>query len=373
MSKRQKTTVLIFALGLSDIAGGKLGGNFYHVLRLVGKLVELEDYSVTVLADERVASYFEALQPTPKVVLGLFGVRGGVIGNELSACYWAHRLMPAIFHRPAGQLPILPLCGRLICGIADINFRDLHWTGFRRLYKEAGYQFSFLRDSVTVAVSEATAARVRAEFGLRGGKLVCIHHGAEGCGGLTPSNEAQVERGYWLVFGHRPNKNLELALAAFERTSDSLPGLRLVVIGENAYSRRLVEQSSSRHSIQILSYVSDASLEWLYRNSVALLFPSSYEGFGLPILEAMRFGCPVLASDIAPHREVIGDAVPLLPLDCIADWAAAMAVLAADDSARQQAIRAGFHRARLFTWAEASRKTATIYRRILATNQGMVT
>jgi glycosyltransferase involved in cell wall biosynthesis len=133
------------------------------------------------------------------------------------------------------------------------------------------------------------------------------------------------------VAQHRRNKNVALALRVFEqllRTNRLAPQTRLVVVGipgpETPRIQRLVANAGLRQNVVFLNGISDALLQWCYRKCLLLLAPSSIEGFGLPVAEALQAGCPIVCSDIAAFRELGGshcDYVPLGPceLDAFAD------------------------------------------------------
>ena len=112
----------------------------------------------------------------------------------------------------------------------------------------------------------------------------------------------------------------------------------------------------------------DAGLSDLYRGALALLYPSLYEGFGLPPLEAMACGVPVLVSNVCSIPEVVGDAaIQVNPLD-VEEMAEAMRRLVRDSDLRRQLQEKGLRRANDFSWSETARKTSEILR--LATDSG---
>ncbi|MEQ8814803.1 MAG: glycosyltransferase family 1 protein [Thalassobaculum sp.] len=173
-----------------------------------------------------------------------------------------------------------------------------------------------------------------------------------------------LEPGRYVLFvgSPHPNKNLAGALAAIGRVGD--PGLRLAVVGAadpRVFAADAPAAARPGDRAVFLGAVDDAEMAGLYAGALALLFPSYYEGSGLPPLEAMALGCPVIASDRASIPEVCGDAARLVDPDDPADMAAAIDRLAADDPARDDLIARGHARAGLFTWrAAAERLAATL-------------
>jgi glycosyltransferase involved in cell wall biosynthesis len=163
-----------------------------------------------------------------------------------------------------------------------------------------------------------------------------------------------------------PRKNLPMLLRAWEqlhiRSQVMLP---LVLCGapgwKNDDLRPILSQGEHAGWLINLGYVSDAVLGQLYRRAVMVCCPSLYEGFGLPVLEAMGMGTPVLASDIPVHREVAGTAAVLLPPDDPTRWATEAAALASDDDRRRELAARGRSRASEFSWRRAATDTAAAW------------
>jgi alpha-1,3-rhamnosyl/mannosyltransferase len=161
-------------------------------------------------------------------------------------------------------------------------------------------------------------------------------------------------RDYLLYVGAIQARKDPLAAAAAARVA----GLPLVVVGP-AREPALAEQLRAAGA-DVRGYVPDDELARLYRGAAALVFPSRYEGFGLPVLEALASGTPVVATDDAAVREVAGDAAVYAPRD---ELGAAVGRALAD---REQLAAAGLERARAFSWAETARRTLDVYREVLS-------
>ena len=115
--------------------------------------------------------------------------------------------------------------------------------------------------------------------------------------------------------------------------------------------------------VTFTGFVSDDLLRSYYQHAEALVFPSLYEGFGLPLVEAMACGCPVVASDLPVHREIAGDAAIFCDPHTPTDIAAKMAqIITQPASEREAAIARGGSRAREFTWDRCARETLAIIR-----------
>jgi len=161
----------------------------------------------------------------------------------------------------------------------------------------------------------------------------------------------------------QPRKNHLRLVQAFAEAD--LPGLCLVIAGGQgwAYEQVHAEVNRLRLGGRVIfpGFVADADLPALYRTAAGLVYPSLYEGFGLPPLEAMACGTPVLASNAASLPEVVGDAALVVdPLDVHA-IAAGLGRLAGDEAVRAALREKGTARARLFTWARAAEATWAVY------------
>jgi glycosyltransferase involved in cell wall biosynthesis len=160
-----------------------------------------------------------------------------------------------------------------------------------------------------------------------------------------------------------PHKNLRRLISAFPLRLQGGQPVQLVVVGlRGRADRELQVASTERHGvIRILGWVDDALLGSLYRRAVALAFPSLYEGFGLPILEAMGVGTPVVTSAFGAMAEVAGDAAELVNPYDIGSIRRGLERICSDAAYRDHLRERGIERAAQFTWQEAARKTVDVY------------
>jgi glycosyltransferase involved in cell wall biosynthesis len=161
------------------------------------------------------------------------------------------------------------------------------------------------------------------------------------------------ERGYVLAVGPGSrNKNVGLVVAALEKLGQSTPQLVLVGAGADGVFARNSTLKDDR--VKALGYLEDSDLMGLYSNALCLAFPSYYEGFGLPPLEAMALGCPVIVSDRASLPEICGDAALICGADDIEGMAAHIHALSTEPGLRDTMIERGYERAATFTWERAA-------------------
>ncbi len=176
--------------------------------------------------------------------------------------------------------------------------------------------------------------------------------------GFTPAPAPVAPRHALFVGGGDPHKNLDLVLAVWAHPAAALPPLVVAgAAGADPRLQRLVQAGAAR----AVPHPSDGELVALYREALALLVPSRNEGFGLPALEAMACGCPVVAARAGALPEVCGDAAILLDPDDPGAWRAAITGLADDPARRAAQAAAGLERARAFTWERTARGMLELY------------
>jgi len=181
----------------------------------------------------------------------------------------------------------------------------------------------------------------------------------------------QLDHPFVLYVGNiRPHKNLDRLIDAFGRARPHGPeGLKLIVIGDEVSRYPSLRQSVHRHKldkyVRFLGFQPHETLASFYRLASAFVFPSLYEGFGLPPLEAMACGTPVVTSNVSSLPEVAGDAALLVDpynVDAIADG---LVRVLTDEALRQRMIVKGLARARQFSWAESVARIHAVYEDVL--------
>jgi len=211
------------------------------------------------------------------------------------------------------------------------------------------------RSDLIIAVSSFTASQVEKLLNVERSRIRVVHHGVHASALGTKKENLVLSVG-----AIQRRKNIARLVKAFE----TLPSdWRLALAGAPdgygaAEELRAVEDSSARSRIDVLGYVSSAQLESLYSRASIFAFPSLDEGFGMPVLDAMAHGVPVITSNCSAMPEVAGDAALLVDPLNIGD---ALHRLAGDESLRAELSRRGQERIKQFSWNAAIEKTWAVY------------
>jgi glycosyltransferase involved in cell wall biosynthesis len=209
--------------------------------------------------------------------------------------------------------------------------------------------------AAVMTVSRAAAAELTTAFGVTP-ERVCVIPGGVDTHRFVAG--AGARDGVLFVGGRAQRKNLQTLLNAWPAVA-AATGAALRVTGP---------PGPELDHVEWLGYVDDGALLTEYRRAAIVAVPSLAEGFGLPILEAMASGTPVIASDIAPFRELAREAALLLPALDPGAWEATLIQLLGDEDGRAALSAAGLTRAQQFSWAAAADALATMYERALATS-----
>jgi len=296
-----------------------------------------------------------------------------------------HRLGTDVFHGPAVFLPLVKLGYRTVVTIHDLVSFLFPATVPRKysLYMRLMTRLAVRSADHIIAVSGATRDDLTQVLQVPDHKVAVIHEAVGPEFAVAPAPGAVervvqrhgIRQPYCLFVGNlEPRKNLAGLIEAFARLKDraraARPPHQLVLAGTRGWLYagifRAVEAHGLTGEVVFTGYVPPEELPLLYAGADCFVFPSLYEGFGLPVLEAMAAGAPVVASRVGAIPEVAGDAALLVDGSRPAELAEAIETVLTDPALRARLVARGRARAREFTWDRVARQTLAIYEAVHA-------
>lgn len=285
-----------------------------------------------------------------------------------------------LFHATEHLLPKLTRARSVFTlhDTAYLLFPEYHLPR-NRIYLRAMMPRFLERADRIIAVSENTRRDALRLYRLDPGKIEVIPEGVDAR--FRPDVDgtivADVRRRYGLperfilcISTIEPRKNLTTLLEAYAALRHDHPDVRLVIVGGRGWLfERFFERLRSlglEEEVVLTGYVPDEDVPALLNAAEVFAFPSEFEGFGLPPLEAMACGVPVVCSNAASLPEVVGEAGVLLPPRDVAAWVEALGRLLDDAQVREDLRARGLERASRFTWDAAARRTLDVYRSVMA-------
>lgn len=284
---------------------------------------------------------------------------------------------PDVLFVPAHVVPLRhpPRTVVTIHDLGYLYFPHAH-TARRRIELHLSTRWSARVASHIIAISHATRAALVSHYGIAPHKITVIHHGvAPSFHPITDTATLTAVRArygmggpYLLYVGTiQPRKNLVRLIDAFAQAIQHGAmdeGVSLVIAGKRGWLTQAIERRAAEQGIaqrvHLTGYVDDADLPALLSGALAFVFPSLYEGFGMPVLEAMACGTPVLTSTTSSLPEVAGDAALLVPPHDTAALAEALAQLVSDAALRDSLRERGTEWAKQFTWKRCAEQTRAV-------------
>jgi glycosyltransferase involved in cell wall biosynthesis len=280
---------------------------------------------------------------------------------------------------PKLSVPIFSKCHKAFCmhGGEWFVFPQNYSLAFRAYHKLFGYFYTNSAEAI-IAVSDSAGKDIAQALGKNGSKVRTIYHGVDPVfrkdqdeGTLREiKKKFNLPDRYILWVGQiYPMKNFSRLIQAYRKVRDVVD-YKLVLTGQPhlKYENELalIDSLGLAQDVQFLGWVPDEDLPAIYRQATVFVFPSLYEGFGIPLIEAMASGCPVITSNCGAPAEVVGSAaVTVDPLDVDAIGDAIIEVLH-DAELREDLSRRGVERAATFIWENCARNTLTMFNDVMA-------
>jgi glycosyltransferase involved in cell wall biosynthesis len=343
---------------------GRKGGTESYVRGLFPALAEHDDLRFVGIGNRELAARPPAWFPGEIVTLPVSGENrvGWAAAEALAVGPRARALGAHVLHCPSNLGPVVRVLPTVLTVHDLLPLRHPEWVpGGRARALQALMRAAVRAADRVVTVSEASAADLRE---LLGRSAHVVPNGVEPADPLRRGPAGA--RPFVLTGGNRmPHKNFERLLQAWALIPPAERPL-LVVTGSHGDDplRPLVARLGLKADVDLRGWLDADELAELYDRAAAYVFPTLFEGFGLPVLEAMARGCPVVGSDLPVLREVGGDDMAYVDPRDPAAIAAAVRAVVTDDAAQARMAAAGRKRAAAFTWQRAAEATAAVYREL---------
>lgn len=309
----------------------------------------------------------------PKWIKGLY-----ILWSQLILPFWMKRDNIDVFWSPAHRLPIfLP---KSIASVVTIH--DLVWRFAPSTMRPIGKFLDsfFMPKSVRIAdkvitVSKATAQNLSNEVPKAKQKIEIIYEAGTITFGRLIKKENKYKKYLLFVGTLEPRKNLPRLLKAYSLLPDCIKEeYSLVIVGGRGWGNdnieSIIENLDIKKYVKILGYLNDKELIKTYQKASLFIMPSLYEGFGLPLLEAMSAGVPVVTSNISSMPEIVGNAAVLVnPYNVKSIKVGIMKVLT-DARLRLFLSKAGLKKSKNYSWNKASKKTLLVFEEAFSKKQG---
>ncbi len=329
-----------------------------------------------------------------------FNPPGHSLARRAAFTWFLRRLRADVYHVPLNTVP-LAMPRPYIVTVHDMSsliYPERRARGMHLWRYERGLR----RANRVIAVSEATRRDIEDVLGIPSDRIRVIYNApdpafrraerpvlaggqGENASGYPPEmehtlNRYQINFPFLLYAGTiRPQKNIPRMIEAFSIVRQELEndpvyhGLKLIIIGDEISRapevRRAVIQSRVEHAVRFLGFVPIDTLRVFYQAASVFVFPSLYEGFGLPPLEAMACGTPVVSSALSSLPEVVGDAALIVNPENVFDIARGVREALLDPALRSTLVERGFEQVRRFDWLRTARAVVEAYREAVATGQ----
>jgi glycosyltransferase involved in cell wall biosynthesis len=291
-----------------------------------------------------------------------------------------------LYHIPLNRVPLLMLKPYVVT-IHDMTtlYSDRSESSLRMAARRFRFERGLRRADCVVAVSDATAREVMKVMGLPANRIRRVYNAPDPKFFSHDEPEKrqktleryQIQYPFLLYAGSiRPHKNIPRLVEAFAVVRDQLAShpvyrdLRLIIIGDEISRypsvRHAVVKSKVEPVVRFLGFVPFDTLRYFVDSAAAFVFPSRHEGFGLPPLEAMASGTPVVSSNVSSLPEVLGDAALMVSPENVFDIARGISQVLLDEDLRTRLIAAGHKQAARYSWDRTAREVLGIYRETAA-------
>jgi len=275
-----------------------------------------------------------------------------------------------VFFSPTHYLPLRSSIPSVI------SILDVSYLYFPNLFKKKDlYQlklwgrYSINKAKKIITISNSSRNDIIKAYRVNEAKVKVVYPGIKQVSNIKfmdkkeLANKFDIKSDYILFVGTlQPRKNVPRLIEAFSKLSKN--DLQLVIIGKKGWQFDEILNAPKKfrveESVKFLDSVSDAELLSFYKNAICFVLPSLYEGFGLPVLEAMQQGCPVITSNVSSLPEAGGDAALYVDPYNVEDITKKMENLIKDNKLREELIKKGFEQVKKFSWEKTAKETLKV-------------
>lgn len=286
----------------------------------------------------------------------------------------AHLLFnaPDTLFIPVHEIPLLTGKSKVVTTIHDLAYKYIPETFSKFFAARVAWATNRAakKAKTIISISNTTTQDLKKFYKIRG-DIKTIHLGVSEFSDFAGGSDALTKYGleecqYFLFVGRFEwKKGVDRLIKGFEMYKKSRgegDKLKLVLVGKNGFGaedlQNLIDQSPVSESIIRPGFVSDEDLSELYKKASAFVFPTRFEGFGLPILEAMQYQVPVIATNLEILKEIGSDAFVAIDADNEESWVESLYNIHFDQKLREDLVRKGEGQVKKFTWSETAKKTA---------------
>ncbi len=391
MKRKEKP---IFRIGIDARFYGPLGkGLGRYTQEIVDRVTALDTHNSYVIFLSK-DNFDEFIPQSDNVTKVLADIRWYTFAEQIIMPLLIWRSKVDIMHFPHFNVPLFcPV--QFIVTIHDLILTKFPTTRATTLdpvtyfLKNLAYRLAIKRAvkkaKKVIAVSVFTKHDIITQFKINPTKVEMIY---EGVAGLQPSSDSRftsklkpgevlsgycILEPYLLYVGNAyPHKNLESLIEVFAKLRKQYPDLKLVLVGRDDYFYLRLKEFVKKvmpakylDSVVFPGYVPDKDLQTLFARAALYIFPSKYEGFGLPPLEAMSRGCPVISSNATCLPEIMGEAALYFEPSDEKSMSEAIVKLLTDSALRSKLVQKGYEQVKKYKWEDASLQTLGVYQDIL--------
>jgi glycosyltransferase involved in cell wall biosynthesis len=370
-----------------DVRDFGIGTYIHGLLHALAAIDQSNQYILVALpAHQDDEGAFSGLPPNFKTLV--YRKTDSYASNHLAFPLFLHGLAPSLVHIPLNQVPLFMMEPYVVTvhDMASLLFDG--GSGLRMQMRRFLLRRGLLRARRIMAVSEATRRDVHDALGIPADRIRLAYN-APNPDFFQPSDgerargilkRYQIDYPFLLYAGNiRPQKNIPRLVEAFAVAREHLSrhpiyrDLHLIIIGDEISRypsvRRAVIQTRVEKSVRFLGFVPFEALRIFFESAALFVFPSLYEGFGLPPLEAMAAGTPVVASNVSSLPEVLGDAALLVNPENVFEIARAIQEALLDEDLRGDLIAKGKAQAARYSWDRTAREVLEVYRDVGANSR----